>query len=724
MQSIRNSESERRMSQPTAKLYQDQIYGTKVLSPLAVAIIDSPEFQRLAFLRQLGFSDVSYRGARHTRFEHSVGTCFLTRVLLRRIAQNHERLGLSHPGMELSKAYRSVPPNAGLADSRRSKWDSPQARWRGLTEVVSAAALVHDLSHVPFGHTLEDEYSGLFKRHDSIASSRLYQMLFEPDSELATVFSESAPRWLQHIPNDTLRKIIYVLLSWKEQVDGPSSFDAVLDRQLRGVPPGTTEHARITELRDWYHELVEDKLFHPFMSDVVGNTICADLLDYLPRDRFNLGLEARFHQRLQRYLTIKAGSFYENEGLRVCIVVRRRGRGGQRRDVATSVLDIMRERYEMAERVYYHHKKAAASAMLVKLYELVHPKNRPHDGPIYPAPWQLTAKSDATPHMVHLGDADLIDYLGSAPATDPVLQHRLLTALRYRRRGLYRTLLVIDTDLVSRSKHPLSYLLERLRGPTTEPASDGRRVLEREAADAADATDGQVIIYCPSAGMQAKEVNVRVEIQEGRVMPLRAQREWFAYRSDLEVLERYYEELWRAYVFVDPDLFDDHAKCQSIVDCVCDALELPKDEAYRKVRNHEFIGAVDIQAGLREVREFIARVRVDDLPPDVMLALMEAAEADALFVRLAGSPSELGAKIERRLSALFDAAILNNAPPRLQLSDIEAARVRAYAKQLGQGALPLRAAARTRNSSVPFAAYQQELVEAALSADNQQLDFE
>ncbi len=132
-----------------SKLYQDQLYDAKVLSPLAVAIIDTAEFQRLAGLRQLGFADKSYRGARHTRFEHSVGTYFLARTMMRRIVQNHERLDLAHPGELVSDRFRMIPTNAGVAP----KHISPQAKWRGVTEVVSAAALLHDIGHVPFGHT-------------------------------------------------------------------------------------------------------------------------------------------------------------------------------------------------------------------------------------------------------------------------------------------------------------------------------------------------------------------------------------------------------------------------------------------------------------------------------------------------------------------------------------------------------------------------------------------
>src|SRR5229473_712930 len=93
---------------PSRKLYQDEVYGTKELSPLAVAVIDTPEFQRLAYIYQLGFTHTVFRGATHRRFDHSVGTYFVVRTLLRRIVQNHTRLydgdpeQFCHPGLWLS----------------------------------------------------------------------------------------------------------------------------------------------------------------------------------------------------------------------------------------------------------------------------------------------------------------------------------------------------------------------------------------------------------------------------------------------------------------------------------------------------------------------------------------------------------------------------------------------------------------------------------------------
>jgi len=436
------------MGLKNGKLYQDPLYGAKVLSPLAVQVIDTPEFQRLAGLRQLGFSDFVYRGAHHTRFEHSIGTYFVCRTIMRRIVQNHERLDLTHPGEFLSPLFRDVPENAGP----QPEAPTFQSLWRGLTEVVSIAALLHDLGHVPFGHTLEDEFAGILPKHDRLAGPRLHLMLFDKSSELANVFEAPKP-WIGDISNNILRRLIYVILNWKEKIEPPEGFAKLLEKEIKRNSESSEALSRLRDLQAWYAEFRRDKLFGPFMSDIIGNTICSDLLDYLPRDRTYLGMEARHHSRLQRYFTIREGSLYSDEGLRMSIMVTRGAHGGQRRDVATAVLAIMRERYEMAERVYYHHKKAAASAMLAKLMEITPEHLRPRDDErIYPAPWDPDGVvPPSPPHMTHLSDSSLIEYLGHVDGGQneaaKALQRNLHTALAFRRRDMYRTLLVVDYDL-------------------------------------------------------------------------------------------------------------------------------------------------------------------------------------------------------------------------------------------------------------------------------------
>src|ERR1043166_7503198 len=578
------------------KLYQDPLYGAKVLSPLAVRIIDTPEFQRLAGLRQLGFSDVAYRGAHHTRFEHSVGTYFLCRTIMRRIVQNHERLDLRHPGEFLSPLFREVPENAKVEKTTTTL----QSLWRGLIEVVSIAALLHDLAHVPFGHTLEDEFSGIFPRHDRLAGPRLHSMLFDRASELAAVFDKSPTPWIGDLPNETLRRLIYVILSWKEKIDPPEGFAELLEKEIKRTEGGGGSRGTLTRLKElqaWHAEFLRDRLFSPFMSDIIGNTICSDLLDYLPRDRTYLGMEARHHSRLQRYFTISEGSLYPDEGLRMSIMVTRGAHGGQRRDVATAVLAIMRERYEMAERVYYHHKKASASAMLAKLMEITPASLRPRDDDqIYPAPWDAEgAVPPSPPHMTHLSDAGLIHYLGHVDTGqgDQVraLQRHLYTALVARRNDMYRTLLVVDYDLANAGPGLYTYTPKELGGPAARPAPPARLQLERTLAAAAGAREGEVIIYCPSPSMQSKEVDARLEIAERRVLPLRVQHEAFTYHAEVKLLKDYYENLWRAYVFVTTDIFADPSRCRAIVDEFCSHFKLPAAEAYRKVRTHKFLVA-------------------------------------------------------------------------------------------------------------------------------------
>ena len=581
----------------------------------------------------------------------------------------------------------SSPTNAEVDDDVTTY----QSLWRGLTEVVSIAALLHDIGHVPFGHTLEDEFAGIFPRHDRLAGPRLHTMLFDRSSELAAVIKEPQEPWIGEIPNERLGQLIYVILNWKERIDALEGFKTLLQKEIdhtkkqrsSQAKSGVWEHRgqlqRLRELQTWHTDLLRDKLFHPFMSDIIGNTICSDLLDYLPRDRMYLGMEVRYHSRLQRYFTISKGMLYPQEGLRMSIMVTRGAHGGQRPDVATAVLDIMRERYEMAERVYYHHKKAAAGAMLAKQVELTPTDLRPRDDDkIYPAPWASSGDTPSgPPHMTHLSDVGLIEYLGRVRVADEdrLLQKRLYSAMVSRRRDMYRTLLVVDCELAKSGPRLLEFIAGDLRGPNDKPDSTRRRQLEKELAEAADGRRGDVIIYCPSVSMQSKEVDVRMEIVVDRVLPLRLQEEIFTYHAEVELLKKYYLSLWRAYIFVAPEIFANSARCKAIVDKFCDHYVLPRAAGYKKVRRHRFRESVPEAAPATTTAKAMTAAGLNDVVDEVVAALGDRA--------LKIPRDQVRSAIKEALTRVVGAPITKKPPQ--SSADIEQQIVRALRPRFQRG---------------------------------------
>src|SRR5688500_19599759 len=101
-------------------IIRDPLWNNVRVDDLAMELIDTPAFQRLRYVRQLGLAYLVYPGATHTRFEHAVGAYHLARVTLATMA---ERDGLDGANAE------------------------EQA-------VVRAAALLQDVGHYHFSHAL------------------------------------------------------------------------------------------------------------------------------------------------------------------------------------------------------------------------------------------------------------------------------------------------------------------------------------------------------------------------------------------------------------------------------------------------------------------------------------------------------------------------------------------------------------------------------------------
>jgi HD superfamily phosphohydrolase len=111
-------------------IIKDPVHGTMQFSALEnnwiKPFVDSPNFQRLRHIKQLGLGDYIFPGAVHTRFNHCLGCSFVAGQIASKI---------------------------GLAEEER--------------QLVMIACLLHDIGHGPFSHTFEDVFHQKFIRHEA-----------------------------------------------------------------------------------------------------------------------------------------------------------------------------------------------------------------------------------------------------------------------------------------------------------------------------------------------------------------------------------------------------------------------------------------------------------------------------------------------------------------------------------------------------------------------------
>lgn len=158
------------------KRRRDDVHDFIDLNEIERKVIDTAEFQRLRYIKQLGFAHLVYQAAEHSRFAHSVGVCHTAKVLVDRINHNH----------------RIIPAAAPNANDGKLSFGSslPKICWvRRL--LIGLAALLHDIPHPPMSHALEHESSVLVKHDDLLNNPQLYIYLFDTGhSAIAGVLSD------------------------------------------------------------------------------------------------------------------------------------------------------------------------------------------------------------------------------------------------------------------------------------------------------------------------------------------------------------------------------------------------------------------------------------------------------------------------------------------------------------------------------------------------------
>jgi len=396
------------------KLIRDAVHGDIELGALEMKLIDTPEFQRLRGIKQLGTAYLIYPSAMHTRFEHSVGTAWMAHRLV-----------------------EAVRRNVSVSDAEEG--------------VIRAAALLHDITHIPFGHTLEDERRVL-PRHDQDGDRLAY---FLEDSSVGEILRTHG----------------------------------VIDDVL-AILAGTAG----------------------FASDVVSGAISADLLDYLRRDTYFCGLSQNYDDRIFQ-------SFDEEDGR---LIVRLEKHGTLRRDALSELVNLLRIRYTLSERVYFHHTKLASGAMISKAVELALAAG-------FDAVLLRTLKDDA---LLRLLRQDFQAHEGIGHILD-----------RFETRKLYKPCYLLTVSIGEEKQRNLE---QRFHFSASE-----REAAESSIAASAGLYPHQVIVYCPSLGMSLPEAEVPARLDGGEVQPLSG-----ANNAEIRILKEKHRALWKFLVLIDRSAWD------------------------------------------------------------------------------------------------------------------------------------------------------------------------
>lgn len=190
---------------------------------LAWRLINTPEFQRLRRIRQLGVSEFVFPGATHTRFTHSIGVYHNARRLVRLIDDHL----LDSP--KRSASQPDLPPS------------------QDRSTVIRLAALLHDIGHGPFSHAFEGARRALARKQgrEKINDHEFYsaELIRHPDMAICRVLSELDPdlpeQVAQVIEADDPADIYHAVVS--------SSFDAdrldylQRDRYMTGTRAGSVD---------------------------------------------------------------------------------------------------------------------------------------------------------------------------------------------------------------------------------------------------------------------------------------------------------------------------------------------------------------------------------------------------------------------------------------------------------------------------------------------------
>jgi len=221
-------------------------------------VIDHPLFQRMRRINQLGLLHYAWPTATHTRFEHSIGVCHMSQMMLDAL--------LGESGSDAIKLY----PLKNAQNGQAVRFHELDKNTREqLTRLTRITALVHDIGHGPLSHSFDS-----FAPKTDDVEALLDDERLDAIRPLAVHITRGKHGRVRH---ESVSCILFAKL-WHD-LGGELWIPQAVAIVLLGDKPGTD--AVPENIRPWLS----------FVRDIVSSApIDADRMDYLLRDSHALGV--------------------------------------------------------------------------------------------------------------------------------------------------------------------------------------------------------------------------------------------------------------------------------------------------------------------------------------------------------------------------------------------------------------------------------------------------
>lgn len=365
--------------------FADDVHGEILLNEIERDAIDAPEFQRLFRLSQLGFVDLVYPTANHSRGIHSIGACYWSKRLIDCLNKNSKRFEEAH-GEKKPQISRSE------------------------RVLISLGALLHDIPHGPFSHDIEKKTHliyldkarktatkvksryGLYEKHDSFTSNpALFVFLMDTEtsvlaralrhhspaftellisdaeqSDLLSPFAEAlkSSEW-PRVKEELLPQLLFHVLLYEKPIEAREFI--VRLRTSFGSETSTEWGLGPIQSRQALHQ----SWYQPFRHDIIGDTLSADLLDYLMRDESRLGMKNSLDLKLLEFYTlvsVQNSEYAEGSSnktvYRCAIDLDDHKRGTFRAERLNDIFRLLDLRHQIHEKAVFHRVVQSSVAML------------------------------------------------------------------------------------------------------------------------------------------------------------------------------------------------------------------------------------------------------------------------------------------------------------------------------------------------------------------------